>query len=266
MRKEFLDDLSDSETLRITINNDNPILLDDLINSFAAFSEQYERFNERVHGSNALQAARLYIRSIREGSIITDLVGMAEQLGILDNPREALAPFAAHLNDAFQYLTSLSLNRPELSKKDLKDIDKIAEIIAKDPQSTINLTVYNGPVQINTYTYNSQDMNAAQNNIRREMSRSPLPDADIYEKELFYWWQARGDLRAKAGDKGKIERFSDRPVKVIFPSEEVKAQLLDTDSNPFKLVFVVDVQVERIGNQVAAYKVFKVYESFDPHE
>ena len=68
------------------------------------------------------------------------------------------------------------------------------------------------------------------------------------------------------GDKGVIERISRKPVKVLFPSETIKAELLDTEVNPFRLLFVVDVEVETVGDVVAAYKILSVHENFERPE
>jgi hypothetical protein len=47
-----------------------------------------------------------------------------------------------------------------------------------------------------------------------------LPSQGRFEREILYLDQIRGDTRAKAGDRGIIERFYPKPVKLQFATPE----------------------------------------------
>jgi hypothetical protein len=78
--------------------------------------------------------------------------------------------------------------------------------------------------------------------------------------QTFYWFQARGDVKAKTGDQGVIEAIDGRPRKVIFNTEEAKQQMLE--GAIFQQVYIVDVEVATINGRPAVYKILQVHEVF----
>src|SRR5947208_2260741 len=75
-----------------------------------------------------------------------------------------------------------------------------------------------------------------------------------------YLQQVRGDPKSKVGDRGVIERFSTKPVKIHFMTPESKAAVLDRPY-PFKVAHVVDGQVSTVKGEPALYKVTNVHET-----
>jgi hypothetical protein len=86
---------------------------------------------------------------------------------------------------------------------------------------------------------------------------------DFFEDEALYFYQSRDDAKAKTGDKGIIERFSSKPVKVRFASDDIKRKILDMEENIFRRVFIVDVRVHKVGDRVAGYTLYNVRDWFE---
>ena len=109
--------------------------------------------------------------------------------------------------------------------------------------------------------YDSQQANVIQNRVHRFLG-PPLPQAITFQKEPLYLVQVRDDARAKVGDRGVIEKFSEKPVRLQFMNEEAKRRVIDTPENPFKLVFIVDGEVGYVGGKPAVYKIYYVHDEF----
>src|SRR3954466_6809284 len=101
--------------------------------------------------------------------------------------------------------------------------------------------------------------NAIQNNVRRFLGPVP-PDPGSFQREVLYLHQMRGDPMSRVGDRGIIERFSTRPVKLHFMTPESKAAILDRPY-PFKVAYVIDGQVGTVKGEPALYKVTHVHET-----
>ncbi len=77
---------------------------------------------------------------------------------------------------------------------------------------------------------------------------------------VLHWYQARHDLSSKAGDRAIIESLSKKPVKVLFASDYLKAQMLFVEENPFEYAYLVDVMVETVNERPVLYKVIDLHD------
>jgi hypothetical protein len=68
---------TETEALTYTFNNTRPVELLDLTNSLLAIGEQYRSYVRRQNEALAEDNYRLYVREIRTGSIIVDLISLA---------------------------------------------------------------------------------------------------------------------------------------------------------------------------------------------
>ena len=71
---------------------------------------------------------------------------------------------------------------------------------------------------------------------------------------------AGDEVEDQLGDRGVVERFSKKPVKLLFMTPEAKAAVLDRPY-PFKAAHVVDVQVSTVKGEPVLYKVTHVHET-----
>lgn len=78
---EQLFELDFSKKLEIKINNKKPVILTDLTISLLAVSQQYQKFIETQTNETYKASTELYIREVKSGSIIVELV--AQTLPVL---------------------------------------------------------------------------------------------------------------------------------------------------------------------------------------
>lgn len=252
--------------LTVKIENKRLVALTDLTQSLNCFADEYSRFIERQGDEGEKgQELQLYVREIRSGSIIADLMAAAPYSLPLIEHVSTIVGYAKHLKILIEFLLGKSDKSPEgMGKVNFQNISNIVEPIAKDNGAmlvigTVNVAE-NSTVNINL---NSTEANAVQNAARREIASLKEPELGNHDKVLLHWYQARNDPDSKSGDKALIESIHSNAVKTIFANDELKAKMLSTDPNPFKLAFVVDVAVETIGGKPALYKVLNMHEWFD---
>jgi hypothetical protein len=73
----------------------------------------------------------------------------------------------------------------------------------------------------------------------------------------------KGDPKAKTGDRGVIEKFSTKPVKLHFMTPTVKSSIVDQQDNPFRMAYVVDGEVSTVGGEPGLYKIYEVHDAID---
>ncbi len=206
------------------------------------------------------ESVSLYIKEVRAGSIVVDLMALAPQALQLISYTNALVNFFKHIKAAYDYLSGASDVKPPLDKTTYQNLSNIVEPVAKDRGSQINIGNVSGDLVLHI---NSTEANAIQNAAKREIELLAEPTVGIHEKVLLYWYQARNEAKSGTGDRAIIESISPKPVKTIWADDLVKSQMVLDDENPFKEAYVVDVFVETIRGKPALYKILKLHEKFD---
>ena len=256
--RHSIDQAPPEATLTIAINNTRPIELTDLTRALLSFSDEFRR---TLDDREAIGAdVRLYVKELRTGSIIADVVAISPQLIQGISYANSVWSFAKHLKGAFDFLTGKSNDEPEIDKTSYENLSNFVEPIAKDNGSQVNIGVVNGPVYV---SLNSTEANAAQNNARKKIDQMREPEIKTHDKVLLYWYQARNDTNSQAGDRGIIESIHKRPVKVVCASDSIKARMILDDANPFKYGYLVDVVVETVRGKPVVYKIIAAHERIE---
>lgn len=246
--------------LTIKIEHSLPVELVDFTKGLTGLADEYRRFVKLQSGLAITDDVKLYIKEIRSGSIITDLVALsASGLPFIENTVSVL-DFSKYLAVAFNFLTGKSAERPAFTKQNLENINQLLEPIAKDNAAQFNCnTTINGDVHL-TINMSSLEAKAAQHSADREMKAMKDPVTGYHEMVVLYWYQARNDMAGGTGDKAIIESIQRYPVKTICATPETKAAMIRDQGNPFTSAFLVDLNVETIDDKPVLYKVTKVHE------
>jgi len=236
----------------VKISNTQPVDLLSLGLSFAAFSDEFSSFIDA-----APDGTRLYVKELRVGSIIADLVALSEQIDWLRKQGEVYAAFALNFNELINFFLGLAHNLKENpTYTQAKNLSEIVDPIAKDSGSQMNLIVNGSTVNIHL---DSIGANALQNNVARYVGAQSFPSTQIFNDQLMQLEQVKNDARRK-GDRGIITEISDKPVKLYFACEEAKQAVLGIEDNPFKCLFLVDVEVKFHEGKPKIYKIYSVKE------
>lgn len=266
-------ELDFNDKLQITINNTKPVVLTDLTMALLGVGQQFERFIENETTEQHGASSELFIKDVRSGSIIVELVAQALPVVPLLWQGGSLTEWVVYAKDVLDWLAGKSDQPPkDVTPQDLKQWSNILEPVAKDHGSQLNFTVSSGGQVINQFFINSDQANAAQNAIRREISNLNEPDDHMQRKRIMTWYQTKFDDSSQTGNKAVIEAISKTPVKVIFENNAVKKALM-ADEPRFKkpwheLAYIVDVRVQTIQGVPKVYTIINYYEedTFDPTE
>lgn len=246
--------------LVIDLKNKRPVDLIDLTGAYMGFADEYRRFIARNNSLIPGDDVRLYIKEIRSGSIITDLVALSAVGLPFAEHAKTIVGFMDYIKSSYNFLTGASDNKPQLDKSNLNNLCQFIEPVAKDNASQINfITVINGKND-DIYELTSLQAKAAQTVARREIEKIKEPVAGYHEKVLLYWYQARNDLATSTGDKAIVESISKASVKTVFGKPEIKAKMLLEEQNPFTSAYLVDVYAETVNDRPALYKIIEYYE------
>lgn len=256
--------MADDPFLRVEINNERSVELLDLTMSLMALGQLYEQFAAE-HGADPIPGnVKLYIRELRSGSVIADLQPMLEQTSFVIEHREILAGFLGSFNDLVNgFILDRWLRDGDApSRRDAERLNQVFEPVAKDGGSQLILQVQ-GDVHMHEhrYEYDSPQANVLQNKVRKFLGPS-LPREVRFHQEPLYLVQVRDDPKGKAGDRGAIEKFSERPVPLKFMNEIAKRAVLELEEHPFKMVFLVDGEVGYVKDKPAVYKITHVHDHF----
>jgi hypothetical protein len=251
--------------LQVSIETNRAVELVDLGRSLQAFGKEYEEYVANHAIDLEPIKARLYVTQLRSGSIVATLHSIWDQASFIVEHLDVFVGFMANLVDLIEFFRVADKPAPrEFSRNEAERLSEILEPVAKDSKGVIKIEVVNNtaPVTISAIVVPSEVANAIQNNVRRFVGPA-LPTHGNFEREVLTLHQMRGDPRSRVGDRGVIEHFSPKPVKLHFMTPDVKAAILDQPQNPFKMAYIVDGQVSTAKGEPALYKVSAVHDVLD---
>lgn len=273
MEKSRIIELDFNDRLQITISNTKPVVLVDLTMALLGVGQQFERFIENETTEQHQTGSELFIKEVRSGSIVVELVAQAIPVAPLLWEGGSIFEWVGYARSVIDWLMGKSDSPPkDVTKQDLKQWSNILEPVAKDHGSQLNFTVSSGGRVVNQFFISSEQANAAQNEIRREIGIIDEPSDHTQQKRVMTWYQTKFDDTSKTGNKAVIESISKSSVKVIFESTSVKKALTAGDprfKKPWnELAYIVDVQVQTVQGIPKVYTVINYYEedTFDPSE
>lgn len=252
-----------ASSLVLTITHEGPLELVRLTDSLSALSTSFARYADRnglaINGDDV----RLYVKDIRSGSIVVELVALAKTVPMVIEQARSILDFARFLSETIRYFRGEVQTPPsDTTTKDAQDVKQLLGPVAADPKAGLQIAAHDSStVNVTVLNLNSNDANAVQNRATNFIAQRAAPVTGVQRHMLFYWYQARDQRAAKAGDLGIIEAISQRAVKTLISSDEVKEQMLGEAL--FRKAYVVDVDVQTINGKPSLYKIIAVTESFD---
>ena len=252
--------------LEFRLRNTSPVAVADYSAALRGLEDEYRQFAHGEDGQALSADVALCISRLRTGSIVAELFALAPLALPFVEHANTIVDFASHLKTTYSYLLGkVDCERPPTTRT-LQNVIAMSEPVAKDGGSILNInTVVHGDVHIHL-KLPSKDANAAQNVARKAIAPPTDSQNAVRERVLLYLYQARGDLRSKSGDKAIIESISPSPVRVEFLNENVKRDVVAVHDNPFRMAFVVDVEVGTVNGKPLLYKVLAVHASMERPE
>ena len=256
--------------LRIYLSEPPDLL--DLIGAFAAVGHQFEQYVARQYPK--LQGeARLFVKEIRQGSIILDLIphipgliATMDAVLIVDNfvtrYRGLLAAFIGGESPT------------SLSKSDTKDFLDTVRLVAKDKKGSaiISSAVFKqeGAEKHIEFQFSTQEAQQAQELLERKMIEHDRPIYETFQNVLMTFWQSNvADPPAgkKTTEKAVIEALHPKPLAITYETDEVRERIKyetrEDERNLYQKGFFVDCHVERLRGRPVAYRITAVRDVID---
>ena len=252
-------------SLRIHLENKHPLELSDFNKSFLALGSQFEAF-ALGNGNFDKSEVKLYVHQVSQGSIIIDLTEFATA-GLIPIAANAnlIIDFANHLKNIYDYFKTGKGEKPKLTTQECKDLCDIVNPIAKDVNSRVTFSIVNNGNNNITpvFIMDSIESNASQNKLKDELAALQTKEDQnmIHTAQLLSMFQIR-DIDNKSGNKGTIEALFEKPLNIVFESEDIKKQMLASDLNPLKTAYIVDVVIQTVNAKPVAYKIIKLHDTF----
>lgn len=262
----------DVPALQLHIEPDEPIEVHELTNSLNSFAHQYQAFAV-LQRLDTPSNARLLVSSVSPGSIdinfLPDIAAFCTTVSPLLDGLDLVSKFAQHINSLLDIFSGDSdAEVPQtISVKDCDDAVNIASPIAQHG-GTQTFNIFNGPV----VHFANLDQKTARNivaNATNHKANLQFPLSERRQRVSMVWTRLDREPATvkgtKSPDKGLIEEIDPKPKAILFTDELscLKTEMLAEDENPMKKVYFVDVEISRIRDKIAAYRIVGFHGSDD---
>ena len=249
--------------LSFKIDNKQPVELIDLTESFTALAEQYKRFLIANPELPKPDDPKLYVKSIRTGSIEAEIVEFLQFAIPFTVTTVNIIELSKHLKTIFEYFSGkINIDKPKLEKTDYEQLTKIVAPVAKDNASQLIVSASQGGKVVVNFNADSQATNAMQNRWGREIKNLKKEDTGFQEKKLLYWHKTKNTQKKESRDWAIIESIDPKPVKTIFQNDGDKIRVLNDPL--YAKGYIVDVVIETIQGIPSLYKITNILDTV-PH-
>ncbi len=262
--------------LTLKINNSQPIALAAFVKAFTSLAGEYEEsIKTDINFEN--ENAEIFVKEIRAGSIIADLIPMAAPaLPIIISEAERVFQAVEFVNKWGKRINNLSKGiLPEkFNKSDLNRWCGTVEAIANDPKSSATLeaaTFEDGERKVKaSFTFASKEANKIEDILEGEFVR--LEDKKTDDRNRVFMVFTRSDVGdapvgKRSGERVLISEISEKALAITYGSEiaedRIKHEIRESDENIYKKGFNVDVRVQLVGERPVASSILSVHSVVD---
>lgn len=259
--------------IEVVIDVEEPIELGDFVAAFTSIENQYRRYIRDNH-PDLKDDASIFVREIRPGSIIADLIPYAASLiGLMDQAivvEQFIRIYGARLSKYFQ----AGGRQEDAAKNELDDfIGQVGAIArSKNGRGTLRAVTYENKKSEVRATIEFNTEQAIQATKEIELHRAELVEVSSvdYERVLLTFKRSDigdADIGVRSGERVIIEEISPDHLALIYGSrlaeEHIKDHMRNIDENIYHKGFVVDVNVSTRAGRPVAYNVTNVHQIID---
>ena len=259
--------------ISVRICTRDPIALADFVGTFTALGNEYERYI-KAHHPDLVPTASVYVRQVKKGSIIAELVGWAMAtapiaINYMDQALIVEDFIKRHGNRLSRYFSGERVE--DASKGELNDFMAQVRGIANDPAGKAEIqaiTYEDGKRQVkaavtfdtDTARRGEEMMISHYNDLQRTLGTDQKHVLLQYVRP-----NIEGRKGARRGERGKVESFYPKSLPIIYASDnarqKIQSEMADADGNIFHLLFEVDVNVElKADGTPRAYRITEFHQ------
>lgn len=272
--------MTDQAHLTLRIETERPIELAEFVGTFVGIGNLFERFEEGERPDDE-SSTRFYVREVRAGSILGDLVpyaaGAGGSLGLAAagiKYANDIAKFVETYGKLMKRFFKRGGRQPEASKSDLTDYLKTVQAIAHDPAANMTMTAFDDGETRAVFAFGTSEAREAETNILEQRAEMDATTAADHSRVLMRFVRPSaetGKPGRKGGERAIIDRISPSARAVLYASDlaeqRMRHELKTAEGNVFKLLFDVDVNVE-VGatGKPLAYRVTAMHAVLEADE
>lgn len=256
--------------LSLTLDLKEPVEIEEFAKVFAGLSGMFDDFLKAEH-PEMRGTANLYVREVRAGSIIADLVPtIPDMVGYMDNALIVLGFGAIFSKRIRNFVTGQWLEKA--TKTQLDHVTNTITAVATDPNGSAKLETVvfkeDGERRELIMSFTSQEARTAVRTIEDQRRTLDSKEGVDEPRALMLFERPAKSVSGvgkRTGEAAVIEKVSTKPLPVIYASEMAERSIKQAfqDENVFKLGFVVDVNVERRNGRPVAYRVTNLHQILD---
>ncbi len=266
--------------LILRIETKEPIELGEFVATFVGIGSAYERYHD-ADNVDGRSDARVYVREVRAGSIIAELVPYA----LVATPFLGGAMAGVkHVNDLVKFVDTIrDKMKPyfrkngrnlDATKGELSDFLKTVEAVAHDRDGELSLAVYEDGQKKVAFSFTTKEARQAEGNLLEHRAEMEATSAADHQRVILRFVRPSaeaGKPGRKGGERAIIDKLSPYARPVLYASDlaeqRMKHELLVAQGNVFRLLFDVDVNVEMSATgRPLAYRITAVHHVIDGGE
>ena len=253
--------------VELRLDLQEPADLFDLVGALSAVANQFEQFIRREH-QNLKGDARLFVKEIRKGSIIVELIPVI--LPLIENMDRVLV-VDGFVRRFGGLLTSYSEGdkKDDLSRSDIKDLMGAVSIIANDPNGTSSISSVEYHKTKNTtrmkMEFDTSGAKRARETLQIQKAALELPSHELFENRMMIFVRTTvksSETGRKTELQGLVESVHSKPLAITFETdmarERIEGEIRDDEKNVYKKGFFVDLYMEKLQGRPVAYRVVSV--------
>jgi hypothetical protein len=253
--------------VELRIDLKEPAELSKLVGFFASIANQFETFIKKEH-PNLKGGAQLFVKDIRQGSIIVELIPVI--LPLIENMDRLLVidGFVRRFGGLINLYTT-GQKQEDLPKNEIKDLMNAVTLIATDPdaKSVISSVEFHQTKATTRFAieFDTQGAKKAEETLEQQRLAIDLAAYEVFENKMLVF--VRTSVKAaKTGErtdlKAIIEAIHPKPLSVTYETdlarERIEAEIREDELNVYRKGFFVDVYAERLRGKPVAYRISAV--------
>lgn len=259
----------EANALLIHIEHSKPIEINEFTTTLNAVGNLFSMFAQEKGECKELSQAKLYVEKIEQGCIdifLTETV-TAGLIPFFEN-MNIILDFSLYLKTILEYFTEGKGEEPDLKVQEAKNLRDMLDVVSGDNKGEMQIGAIdkgNKKYILNNCTINFCVGNSAQNQLEKIIGKlKEIQQSDeVYSRQLMTIYQMRSDMSSDIGNKAVIDAISSKKLGVVFETDELKERILNSEYNPAKKAFLVDVEILTAGGKPAAYKVLALHDVID---
>jgi hypothetical protein len=270
--------LEPTGVVTILIDTKSPVQLGDLAASLSSYQDEYSRFFTAEYPDRDAAEAHLVVTDVRQGSIIVEVMPALLPLAIdhLEQIKVAVG-YVKRIKALIDPWLTPGGRNPDVTAKELDTFYRAVKAVAKDSDGKLDVKARylkrDGTSETRSeFVISSEQAKTITANIEAERIERRREGNEDHAQVVMTLHQASLDearVGKAAGEKGVIESISDRPLKLLYASDEAGRRIkseVRQDGNPLRKLFVVSVNVQNANGKPVAYRITEVHSVEDMPE